>query len=387
MMKLDGILSEQEVAGLDLKALDALGVADEPLTSLRFDRTEYTPFEEFLQRLALLPERPKRVHNYALSVHGRVANDRMATYLAAPGESSSLLREALKSPRHYLLARSESLKPRDVRHFELGTFAHEAILEPARFEKAVVRPRANRASLSGCAALIDFYCDLLGAARGEISPMWKLATLQGMVADLEVQCAAAGFALVDATYYDIIRAMGASFRTYGDGLLPRMMRCVKTETSLYGKDPATGLRVKIRPDGMLLEENWGLNAILSVKTTSATSVEAFLRDCAKYRYELSEGMYLKVASEVTGRRFTATVMVMAQTVLPYQVAVFYWDAEDLQIGKYKYAQALDIVRACRAADRWPGFDARAEAGAHGIIQSKLPVYIRAELAPQYLPEQ
>lgn len=144
--------------------------------------------------------------------------------------------------------------------------------------------------------------------------------------------------------------------------------------------------MKIRPDGLLLEENFGVNAILSVKTTNATSVEAFMRDCAKYRYELAEGMYLKVAGEITGREFTATLMVMAQTVLPFQVAVFYWDAEDLQVGKYKYAQALDIVKQCRAADTWPGFDAKAEEGAHGIIQCKLPDYIKAELLPQYLSE-
>ena len=41
---------------------------------------------------------------------------------------------------------------------------------------------------------------------------------------------------------------------------------------------------------MLLEENFGINAILSIKTTSASSVQAFYNECAKYRYELSEGM-------------------------------------------------------------------------------------------------
>ncbi|MEG2613297.1 MAG: PD-(D/E)XK nuclease-like domain-containing protein, partial [Alistipes sp.] len=146
-----------------------------------------------------------------------------------------------------------------------------------------------------------------------------------------------------------------------------------------------GLPVKIRPDAILLEENFGFNAIISFKTTSATSVETFLRDCAKYQYELSEGMYLKVASEVTGRKFTATLMVMIQTVIPFQVAVLFWDAEDLQVGKYKYAQALDIVKQCKDTNSWLGFDAKAEEGAHGIIQSKLPDYIKLELLPQYIP--
>ena len=278
------------------------------------------------------------------------------------------------------------LKPRNTDHFELGSFAHMAILEPARFERVIVEPKANRGQIAGVCALIEFYSDLLTIPQTAIFKDMKLTELRELLDGLESEAAARGYTAIPADYAAIIRAMKVSFTTYGGGILPQMMRFVKTETSMYGRDAATGLKVKIRPDGLLLEEDFGMNAILSVKTTSATSVEAFMRDCAKFRYELAEGMYLKVASDITGRRFTGTVMIMAQTVMPYQVAVLYWDAEDLQIGKYKYAQALDIVAQCRAANHWPGFDAKAEAGAYGIIQAKLPGYIKAELLPQYLPE-
>lgn len=361
-------------------------VTGDELCPLQFDRTEYTPFEEFIHHLDNIPDKPNRVYNYSLAVNGRVANDMMETYLKAQGESSSLLKEALKSPRHYLIARNEEIARPEGKHFELGTFAHEAILEPKRFDKVVVRPKANIGTIRGCVELIRFYADLLKDSRVEIDPAWKIPTLKAIAVDMEDKCQNAGYTLIDRTYYDVIRAMKVSFNTYGGGILPRIMPYVKTETSMYGRDASTGLKVKIRPDGMLLKENFGLNAILSVKTTNATSVEAFMRDCAKYRYELAEGMYLKVASEITGREFTATVMIMAQTVIPFQIAVFYWNAEDLQIGKYKYAQALDIVKQCRDADAWPGFDAKAEEGAHGIIQCKLPDYIKAELLPQYLEQ-
>ena len=95
-------------------------------------------------------------------------------------------------------------------------------------------------------------------------------------------------------------------------------------------------------------------------------------------------MYLKVASEITGRPFTATLMLMIQSVIPFQMALLFWDAEDLQIGKYKYTQALDIVKECRETNTWPGFDALAEEGAFGIIQAKLPSFIKSELKPQYI---
>lgn len=385
-MNIEGVISAQELEGLDTGVLDTLGVSETVLSPLQFDRTEYTPFEEFLHRLSQLPERPKKVRNYSLSIHGRVANDRMERYLAHDGESSSLLKEALKSPRHYLVARNMELKPRNTDHFELGTFAHQAILEPLKFEKVIVEPKNNRGQINGVCNLIGFYSDLLGIPQTAILSSLKLPALKDMLSDLETRAVNMGYTSISEDYSSIIRAMKVSFKTYGGGILPKMMQYVKTETSMYGKDPSTGLKVKIRPDGLLLEENFGINAILSVKTTCATSVEAFMRDCAKFRYELAEGMYLKAASEITGRRFTATVMIMAQTVMPYQVAVFYWDAEDLEIGKYKYAQAMDIVKQCMDANSWPGFDAKAESGAYGIIQCKLPDYIKSELLPQYLPE-
>lgn len=371
--------------GFDISDLTGATVAEE-LSPLRFDREDYTPFEEFLHRIAMLPECPKKVHNYALSVNGRVVNDRMEKYLAHPGESSSLLKEVLKSPRHYLVARNEEVKPRNTDHFELGTFCHQAILEPSKFEKVVVAPKANRGTIEGNCTLINFYCDLLCIPQYTILSTLKLQALKDIVADLEEQAERAGYTMIGEEHYNIIRVIKTSYKTYGGGILTTLMQYVKTETSIYGTDPSTRLKVKIRPDGLLLAENFGMNAILSVKTTCATSVEAFMRDCAKFRYELAEGMYLKVASEVTGRKFTATVMIMAQTTIPFQVAVFYWDAEDLQVGKYKYAQAMDIVKQCRDANCWPGFDAKAEEGAYGIIQCKLPDYIKSELLPQYLPE-
>lgn len=358
----------------------------EELSPLQFDRAEYTPFEEFLHRLSELPEKPKKVHNYALSVNGRVVNDRMEKYLAHEGESSSLLKEALKSPRHYLIARNEEVKPRNTDHFELGTFCHQAILEPSKFDKVIVEPKNNRSTTEGNMNLVRFCWDLLGVPQDADLSVLKLQGLKDKVRELEARAQNEGYTFISEEYHRIIRVIKASYNTYGGGILPKLMQYVKTETSMYGKDSSTGLKVKIRPDGLLLEENFGTNAILSVKTTCATSVEAFMRDCAKFRYELAEGMYLKVASEITGRKFTATVMVMAQTVIPYQVAVFYWDAEDLEVGKYKYQQAMDIVKQCRDANSWPGFDAKAEAGAYGIIQCKLPEYIKSELLPQYLPE-
>lgn len=372
--------------GFEIQDL-AGALPEAPLSELRFDAEDYTPFEQLVENIRRLPDRPKRVSPRSLSVNGRVVADRMDKYLAHSGESSSLLKEVLKSPRHYYIARHTELPEPRGRHFDFGTFVHSAVLEPTKFAKVKTLPDVNLSTTEGCRTMIRYYWELL-ALSGDVDILdYKIGALRQTIAELNEQATAAGYTFVKADEQQIINIIRICFASYGGGILPRLMQYVQPEVSMYGVDSSTGLRVKIRPDGLLLEENFGINAVLSIKTTSATSVEAFYRDCAKYRYELSEGMYLKVASEITGRRFTATLMLMIQSVAPYQMALIFWDAEDLQVGKYKYAQAMDIVKQCRDAKRWDGFDALAEEGAFGIIQGKLPSYIKTELLPQYVEKQ
>lgn len=356
---------------------------------LQFDKSGYTDFQEFIQRVSELPDKPvvKKPSNAVLSVNGKVVSDRMEKYLAAQGESSSALKTALVSPRHYLIYKNENLKPKDESHFTLGTFCHSAFLEPGKFDKVKTLPEnAPRNTTDGVVTLIQYFWNLLGKEQGDLSDI-KMGQLKGVLAELEAEAANAGYTFISAGDAEVIRIIRSSYRTYGGGIIPKLIRNGKTETSMYGKDPATGLKVKIRPDCMLLEEQVGVNIILSVKTTSATTLDGFMRDAAKYRYELAEGMYLQVASHITGRKFTGTLMLIAQTVIPYQVALIWLDAEDLEIGKYKYAQAMETVRQAKAADSYPGFECYAEEGAYGIIQTRFPAYIKSEVKPQFIPEQ
>ena len=374
--------------GFDIHDLSG-ATLHKPLSSLGFDAMDYTPFEQLLEYIRQLPPKRAKVSNKALSVNGVVVNDKMEKYLAHSGESSSLLKEVLKSPRHYYIARlseEQRPKPKNTKHFEFGTFVHSAVLEPEKFDKVKIMPEANLSRLDDCCMMVRYLSDILCTTPDISIKEWKIQALRAEVKRLFDIAHEQGYSFIKAEDAQIIDIIRAGFNTYGGGILPKLMRFVRPETSMYGVDQSTGLQVKIRPDGILLAEDFGVNAILSVKTTSASSVDAFIADCARYRYELSEGMYLKVASEITGRPFTATLMLMIQSVIPFQMALLFWDSEDLQIGKYKYAQALDVVKTCRDTNTWAGFDALAEEGAFGIIQAKLPDYIKAELKPQYISQ-
>lgn len=356
---------------------------------LSFDRNDYLDFEQFKWLAADIPAkcRGKRPSCKALSVHGRVVQDKMEKYLAARGESSSALKEALKSPRHYLIYKNEDLHAKDESHFTLGTFIHSAFLEPSKFAKVKVLPQnGNKSSKAGIQTLINYYWQLLGIAPDQFLADMNMNDLKEVLYDMECAARNQGYTFIDPDMKQVVDIVHISYKTYGGGIIPRLVANGRTEVSMYGKDESTGLKVKIRPDCMLLEEQVGANIIMSVKTTSATSIEGFMRDAAKYRYDLAEGMYLQVASEITGRKFTGTLMLVAQTCIPYQCFLLWLDAEDLACGKYKYRQAMDIVSRSKATDSWPGFETYAEEDASGIIQAKFPAWTRMELKPQCIPE-
>lgn len=380
----------KETFGFEVGDLSEAAVGNEAgLSELRFDRDGYTDLGEFVSGIAQLPDKPssKKPSCKSLSVNGRVVQDKMEKYLSVSAESSSALKEALKSPRHYLIYKNEDLHADDESHFTLGTFIHSAFLEPSKFDKVKVLPEgAGKNSKVGIISLIKYYWDLLGVSPDAFLDDKKMDDLKETLYDLEMMAKKAGYTFISADMAQIVKIVRSSYKTYGGGIIPRLVANGRTEVSMYGKDPSTGLKVKIRPDCMLLEEQVGANVILSVKTTSATSLEGFMRDAARFRYELAEGMYLQVASEITGRPFTGTLMLVAQTVIPYQCALLWLDAEDLACGKYKYQQAIDVVRKCKDADEWPGFETYAEEGTLGIIQPRFPSWIKSELKPQYIPE-
>jgi len=382
----------KNIFGFDVPDLEGAS-AEEAVkpVELHFNQDDYIDFEQFKYQLAqhIGDNKAKKPSCKYLSWagNGKVIQDRMEKYLAAPGESSSALKEVLKSPRHYLIYRNENLKPKDESHFTLGTFIHSAFLEPSKFGKVKVLPEnGNRSSKAGIQTLIAFYWELLGIQPDNFVMEKSMPELKEILADLEDAAQNRGFSFISPDMEQVVRVVRSSYMTYGGGIIPKLVSLGRTEVSMYGKDPVTHQRVKIRPDCVLFEETVGANIILSVKTTSATSIEDFMRAAARYRYDLAEGMYLQVASEITGRKFSGTIMLVAQTCLPYQCFLLWLDAEDLACGKYKYQQAMDILKQCKDSDSWPGFWAFAEDDAFGLIQARFPAWIKSELKPQYIPE-
>jgi hypothetical protein len=171
----------------------------------------------------------------------------------------------------------------------------------------------------------------------------------------------------------IIKALELNAKTYGNGIIYKLARHAHRECSAYLKDfDGTGIPLKVRPDMLQFKENIGVDAIISVKSTSSENIEKFFYDTAKYQYELSEGMYSEVLSRVTGREFRSVITIMYQTVEPWGVAVFWWTAEDIELGRHKFLQAFQTLKETVENELWPGYDIYAEQDHFGIIDMQLP---------------
>lgn len=374
---------------MDAFDLNSMSEGDE-LNPSAYNPDNYPTKESVLDFIALNCNRPPvNIDLKGLSQNGMIKRDPMESYLQSRHISSSNLKNALKTPRSFYYDWERVFEEKEKPHFQLGTFAHMAFLEPRLFGLVKVEPDCNQASKSGVLTMISFYSSLLSKDKNYIPKVdeetpcekWNFNDLKEFRDRKRQQCLDLGYSFISEEMSMIIKALERNYYWYGGGIIPQLLKGAYSEVSFYGKDEETGLDVRVRPDYFNVEENIGVNAVISFKTTRADDLGKFYYDCAKLKYELSEGMYQEVMSGITGRNFNVTIMIMLQTVEPYDVAVLFWSPDDLANGKYKYHYALSIVKDCFDKKLFPGYDANAEEGARGIIDMQLPEWSQKMLHP------
>lgn len=362
----------------------------EELNPSAYNPDDYPTKDELLDFISLNCNRPPaNIDLKELSINGIVKRDPMEMYLQSKNLSSSNLKNALKTPRSFYYDWERTFEEKERPCFQLGTFAHMAFLEPRLFELVKVEPKFSQTSKEGVIGMIKFYNDLLSNDKNYVpdvedeipSERWNFNDLKDYRNYKKNKCTDLGYSFISEDMNMVIKALEKNYYWYGNGIIPQLLKGAYSEVSFYGTDEETGLDVRVRPDYFNVEENIGVNAVISFKTTRADDLGKFYYDCAKLKYELSEGMYQEVMSNVTGRNFNATIMIMLQTVEPFDVAVLFWSPDDLANGKYKYHYALSIVKDCFDKKWFPGYDAKAEEGARGIIDMQLPEWSKKLLHP------
>lgn len=358
---------------------------------------------------AMVSKGKERKHIYTkdLNVNGVAVADNMENYLEKNALQSSHLKQALLSPLHFYFSLDEDKKEIEKlkgrkNYFELGTFLHQCILEPTKFSRVIVEPKLSLTTKEGVSGLIDFWEKIIEKQeygydenKEKISPEQskKLAIKRVDEVGLKIEKQdgkkiyyyalkeIAGIEAVSEEHFLKIQILKKHYDNYGGGILKDLLRYSKREISFYSE--YDGMDLKVRPDAIQFEENIGVNAIISIKSTACEDLRAFYYNAAKLNYDLSEGMYQEVVSQVTGRDFNTTIMIMLQTVAPFGIAVLVWNGEDIEVGKSKFHTSLQIAKDCISKDTYKGYDAFSDDN-FGLIDMKLPSWNNSEILPTLL---
>lgn len=224
-------------------------------------------------------------------------------YHSGDGVSSSELVQLLRSPAYYLAQREGRVETPEMR---LGTYIHQAVLEPEEFNPEAIEVLDGRLKAGGDAWL---------RKRDE----W-LAQI--------IACR------------DAVHQCDEAMDLLAEG---------ESELSCYLD--ADGIVRKCRADRI----NRKAGRILDLKTTSAETSEDLVRAVLRYRYDVSQANY----REITGLAlFDGILMpdfywIFVQKQPPYNVWVRKPSQGMLEHGLACVRDAMELYKKCRVTGAWP----------------------------------
>ncbi len=223
----------------------------------------------------------------------------------------------------------------EAQTFDIGTAAHLALLEPARWAEAVVVVDAD-----------DFRTKAAREARDAAYAEGKLPLLPKNVDD--------------------IRAMGNAARRHPE--VAKVLAGAMFEVTLIWKDAATGVWLKCRPD--ILAHGGGI--LHDYKTCTNSRPLAFARHANEMSYHMRAAWYLDAVEAVTGERPDGYAFIAQEKTPPYLVSVLDLDEADIGYGRMMNRRAIDLFARCLETGQWPG-----RGGGRKTIS--LPGYARVQL--------
>lgn len=260
---------------------------------------------------------------------------------------SSGLKRLAVSPLHYW---AEYLDPNRVRKdtaaFAFGRAWHCAVFEPERFETDyVVMPDGlDRRTKEGKA----LYQELMESGR-EVLSAADAVTIT-LMSEL-------------AREHPISNVVFNANAEHG-----------QAEVSLFAVDPASGVRVKIRPDWMLVPcAAFPNGLIIDGKTTTDASEAGFARAVWNLEYGLQAAFYTRVFCQVFGTSKRPAFLWLAQEKEAPHAAAYYAAGEDLiAYWDAKIDPLLELYAKCKATDTWPGYSEK-------VSTLTLPVWAQKQL--------
>ena len=340
-------LSKQELNGIDFDALANAQVKPDNKKQVIIDFIKANCIPGHAPDLALFQN------------NGTVIKDDFVSYLSNADFFSTgpFAKLANGTPLDFQYETTDGLKAeiekyKDRSHFDLGSFVHEAILEPEKWDTVVCEPKANRASHEGLDSLILFWENECGYIPPFQHEGLKTDAKKALIAELQTKSGKRSIDFKDAL---IVQRLHERWRAYQNGLWAGILDAAHKEVSIYCND-YMGLPMRVRPDGLLFAEQIGVNAIVSVKTTSEKSVNGYARQCRQFGYDIKEAAYQKIVSQVTGLEFSTTIMIVLSTAEPFHTGVFILNDGEMEAATERFHQAIEVVKECKQTLIYPGWE-------------------------------
>lgn len=294
-------------------------------------------------------------------------------YLAAKNYSSHDIALAIKNSmweiyynKHLRIYKGEQ------KHFQFGSFVHQAILEPELFNKVLVAPTFKGNVKAEIVENIYFLIGICKVKDIDVDTYFnadaKMDELKIVKDKLESSLLSAGITFISEDDLKVINIYKQRIDNYGDGIIGKLLGNSIRERSLYGD---IGLPVKVRPDAIAFEENIGVNAVISVKTTRCESIRAYMSSAASLDYAYKEAVYQEVVSKAYGRKFDTTIMIILQNVEPYDIAVLILDQGNIQLCRSNIQLGISRIKQANETGYWGGFETYSN-NKFGLIDAQFP---------------
>jgi hypothetical protein len=236
--------------------------------------------------------------------------------------SSGGCRAALRSALAFRRLICEGLERRSTPALQFGTIAHLAILEPTVFrDRYVAEP--------------DF-----GDLRFKESKVKRGDWLNALPPTAVV---------VKQEELDRLRWMIDSLVDHP--VASNLLKGAAFEASGFFRDPVSGLKCRIRPDVLRLDNS----ALPDLKTTRDITREGFARQIWNHRYDVQMAFYCFGVEQIIGKPPEVPAFIAIENVAPYEVAVYTCDEGMMSRGAVAVRKGLDRIAEAITTGTWPGY--------------------------------
>lgn len=239
-----------------------------------------------------------------------------------------------------------------------GTGSHTALLEPERFDAEYARMPTKEDFGSGLLVTVSDMNSwakergikgLSGKTKAEVIKIIRSTGEPVRIYDEErlfAELNAKGRILLEGDDYDAIMQMRAVI--HANSYYSSLLSGAYSEVSILGK--LLGEPSKVRFDCLTRGGD-----IIDYKTAVSAKPDEFFRHAARLGYFMKMAMQHDMFVEAYGHAPRSVNLLVQEKKSPFIPALIRLTDEQLRIGRIQLRSAMEIYKACKKANSWPGY--------------------------------